>query len=175
MICPNCLSLYRDRGEIVEPVAPEWMESEPILRSFWSGELVEAVNRYAEVDEVMAGRELYNFEYVARDNNGLRKKFRIRFECCCRNCGFVWDHYVGDTDVETYKMTPDQRFWLSIVLTAIIAFATILCSAIWGYHWKQVRMAEAGYEKLEIPVTSTTTSETVWRKAPSSNQPAEKK
>ena len=163
MICPNCLVEAHDRGAIVEPACPEDYIDQPLIRSFWSGELIDASNKYSTIAEVVIARKPHEFQFVERDMNGLRKNFRIRLEHCCQQCGFVWDQFIGDPDVESYRFTPQQKFIMILTIVVGTLVTSVFCSLIWAYHWKQVRMAEAGFEKREVPGGNRETV-TEWRK-----------
>lgn len=81
----------------------------------------------------------------------------------CENCEFVWDYFIGEENVETYKFTPEQKYWLLIIAIISFAVTSIICSAVWSYQWKCVRMAQNGLEQVETPYGHQGTT-TEWRK-----------
>jgi len=179
MICPNCWTKVQHLdSDISEPEMPEdyRLPKNAQAKELYTMEMFNAAHAVMPVETdclIVAGQPRW-FEYVTHCSVSIRKNFRVRMQQTCENCHFVWDYFGGDEDLETYKLSPDQKFHL--ILWPILAFflATVLCSAVWAYHWKQVKMAENGLEKVEVPGAPTGTV-TEWRKVKSVPEKEDKK
>jgi len=165
MICPNCWSRSRPDFDseqfllkLIDPLPPEDIRKSPMALDYWEGVVIEAEYHHKDASVVIAGRDV---QFQHSTPTGV-SRVRTRWEFVCPNCAFTWNTIEGDDHLETYKLSPEQKF--NLILWPILAFflATVLCSLVWGYHWKQVKMAENGFEKIEVPVPGTTVTE--WRK-----------